>query len=93
MSFDYIRLVRDDFSEGMVCEVYLEEWKEVDHGDKEALRVPATLGASSHFFSWFSLSVEYALHFYPVCFSTQCRHLSAWKLFLNLSLFFFSRMC
>lgn len=51
-------------SEGMVCEVFLEEWKEVDHGDNEKLGVLSVQGASSHFSSWFSLGIECVLHFY-----------------------------
>lgn len=44
MRFDYVKLVRDDIPEGMGCEVYLEEWREADHGDKERLGTPGTLG-------------------------------------------------
>lgn len=48
----------------MVCEVFLEEWKEVDHGDNEKLGGLSVQGASSHFSSWFSLGIECVLHFY-----------------------------
>ena len=65
MRFDYVKLVRDDIPEGMGCEVYLEEWREADHGDKERLGTPGTLGASSHSPSWCSMSTEHVFHLYP----------------------------
>ena len=63
MGFDYVKGVRDDIPDGF--EVYLEEWREADHGDKEKLGTPGTLGASSHSPSWCSMSIERVFHFYP----------------------------
>lgn len=64
---DYVRLVREGFSEEVDLEMNLEEWQEVEHAEMRRLEFLAHEGLLHISVTWFIvlLSLARLLHFYP----------------------------